>query len=242
MCLGAPRVPAAPLFLPYVEYERAVPVRLSLWPALAALLLAACSARPLETASPAAPIITPPPADLYLLRRGRHTDLIVPVENLDPHLSSLLPDVPGARYLVFGFGDKQYVLAFHQNLWHTLLAPLPGPGLILVTGLKDTPERIYGEDHLLALSATPPQLQGVDAFVWASLAQDPPGVVRPYMPGKLANNVYYASTHTYHGFYTCNTWTADALRAGGLPVRSGGVLFAGQVWDQALDLKARQAP
>jgi hypothetical protein len=200
--------------------------------------LAACSAQPIETAAPPAASITPPPADLYLLRRGRHTDLVLPVEALDAHLSSLLPDVPGARYLVFGFGDRQYVLAFHQNLWHTLLAPLPGAGLILVTGLKDAPQRIYGADHLLELNATPKQLRAIDGFVWDSLTQDPPGAVRPYLPGKLANNVYYASTHTYHGFYTCNTWTAEALRAGGLPVRSAGVLFAGQVWDQAQGLSA----
>jgi hypothetical protein len=51
--------------------------------------------------------------------------------------------------------------------------------------------------------------------------------------GPYPGSLFYASSGTYSGFYTCNTWTADALRVGGLPVSSDGVLFAGQVMDRA---------
>ena len=36
--------------------------------------------------------------------------------------------------------------------------------------------------------------------------------------------------------YTCNTWTAAALRVAGLPVSEAGVIFAGQVLDQVRPL------
>jgi hypothetical protein len=202
------------------------------WLQLSLLCLAACSAAPVETPAPAPRYAASGEASLYVLRRGRHTDLVIPAMRLAGPLSALEAEFPGARYYVFGFGDRQYVLATHQNLLHSLLAPLPGAGLVLVTGLQDAPENVYGADHLAPLKVEPQQLEAVEGFIWDSLRQEPPGTVRPYMPGKLPGNVYYASSHTYWGFYTCNTWTAAALRSGGYPVRSAGVLFAGQVWDQ----------
>jgi hypothetical protein len=203
------------------------------WLALLLLpVLAACSAVPLETSVPPGTRAQRQEANIYVLRRGKHTDLVLPVEVLGEPLATLTRDFPGARYLVFGFGDRQYVLATRKNLWHALLAPLPGPGVMLVTGLQETPEQAYGADHLAPLSVSDAGMRALQAFVWFSLEQRPPGTVRPYLPGKLPGNVYYSATWTYYGFYTCNTWTAEALHTAGLPVRSGGVLFAGQVWEQ----------
>ena len=204
------------------------------WLCCALLLagLSACSAVPVETGTAATTNAPPAPASVYVLRRGRHTDLVLPVEQLDEHLATLTADFAAPRYLVFGFGDRQYMLATHKNAWHAFLAPFPGAGIMLVTGLQETPQQAYGADHLAGLSLSAAQLRELQRFVWDSLEQDPPGAVRPYMPGQLPGNVYYASTLTYHGFYTCNTWTAEALEKTGLPVHSGGVLFAGQVWEQ----------
>ncbi len=198
--------------------------------------LSACSAVPVETGMAATADAPPAPASVYVLRRGRHTDLVLPVAELDQHLSTLTADFAAPRYLVFGFGDRQYMLASHRNIWHALLAPFPGAGVMLVTGLQEAPQRAYGADHLAALSLSAAQLRELQRFVWDSLEQDPPGAVRPYLPGQLPGNVYYSSTRTYWGFYTCNTWTAEALQKAGLPVSSGGVLFAGQVWDQVQGL------
>jgi hypothetical protein len=203
------------------------------WLALLLLMgLAACSAVPLETAVPAGTHAQQAEANLYVLRRGKHTDLVLPVEELGEPLARLTADFPGARYLVFGFGDRQYVLATHKNLWHALLAPLPGPGLMLVTGLQETPQQAYGADHLAPLAVSDAGMRELQGFVWSSLEQDGQGEVHLYLPGKLPGNIYYSATWTYHGFYTCNTWTAEALHKAGLPVHSAGVLFAVQVWDQ----------
>ncbi len=52
---------------------------------------------------------------------------------------------------------------------------------------------------------------------------------------------YYASRGTYDAFDTCNTWTADMLHAGGLPVPTAGVLFVGQIMGIARSISAQQA-
>jgi hypothetical protein len=201
------------------------------------LALAACSADPVETAAPADGQAQGPSASLYVLRRGRHTDVVIEAAQVRGALAQLKKDFPGARYLVFGFGDRQYMLATHKNLGHALLAPFPGAGIMLVAGIKDTPAQVYGADHLAALSLRPAQLDAVEGFIWSSLQPGADGSVSPYLHGTYADNIYYASSKTYYGFYTCNTWTAEALQAGGFPVHSGGVLFSGQVWEQVQTLR-----
>jgi len=57
------------------------------------------------------------------------------------------------------------------------------------------------------------------------------------IPGRLGfdrdpGGIFYAANGTYNATYTCNTWAADALRAGGIPVNSAGVVFAGQLTNQ----------
>ena len=207
-------------------------------PAMLLLCLAACSAVPQETTPAIQRQAAEAATSVYVLRRGRHTDLILPVASLHAPLSAVAADFPGARYLTFGFGDRQYVLALHKNLAHALLAPLPGAGLLLVTGLQGAPSDVYGGEHLIALPLQQEQIDAIGRFVWDSLQQDEKGAVLPYLPGKYPGNVYYPSSKTYYGLYTCNTWTAEGLKSGGLPVSTFGVLLAGQVWDQAQAIAA----
>ena len=196
----------------------------------------------METEAPAAAPAASQSADLYVLRRGKHTDLALPVAQVHGPLAALEQEFPGANYLVFGFGDRQYMLASHKNFFHALLAPFPGAGIMLVSGIGGTPEQVYGADHLAALRLSPAPIDAVESFIWQSFQPDASGVVRPYLPGKYTGNTYYASSKTYDGFYTCNTWTAEGLQAGGLPTHSSGVLFAEQVWDQVAGLKSAGSP
>jgi hypothetical protein len=59
--------------------------------------------------------------------------------------------------------------------------------------------------------------------------------------GHYPGSVFYAARDTYDGLFTCNTWAADTLRTGGLPMPAAGVLFAGQVMSAANRISARQA-
>lgn len=202
------------------------------------LMLAACGAPP-PLPDPGADEAAGPPARIYVLRRGWHTDVVLPVDALRPPLAAITADFPGARYLVFGFGDRHYVLATHKDAGELLLAPLPGAGLILVTGLQQPPAAEFGADRVAPIAISQSQSDAIAGFIWGSLEHDPAGDARPYLAGRYAGNLYYASSERYSGLFTCNTWTARGLRAGGIKVGSFGVLFAGQVWRQA---RARSTP
>jgi hypothetical protein len=175
---------------------------------------------------------------VYVIRRGWHVDVAFDSDDLSAPLASFHAAFPAARYLVFGFGDRHYLL--HKSRLGMALALWPGPGLILVTGLRATPAEAFGETGVIKLSLSRSAANDVQGFVWRSLISHD-GQVAPLQEGPYAGSTYYASTQTYSAFYTCNTWAAQALRAGGLSVRSFGVEFAGELWSQVRRVQKTQA-
>jgi len=205
---------------------------------LLAMALAACA--PVRQAPRAQPEagLRHAQASLYVIQRGWHTDIGFPTAELPPDLAQLGQDLPGARYLIFGFGDRHYVLARDKNFGGMVAALWPGPGLILATGLTAAPERAFGPDQVTRLAVTRAQSEAAAAFVRRSLSTAAGDRPRPYASGPYGGSLFYASSSTYDGWHTCNTWTAEALQAADLPVRSFGVVLASQVWNQARGLAA----
>ncbi len=109
-----------------------------------------------------------------------------------------------------------------------------------MTGVAGTPEQAFGDAGVIRLTLNPSEAGRLEAFVWNSLAATE-GVVRVLGPGPYADSFYYAATARYSGLHTCNTWTAEGLKAAGLPIRSFAVEFSGQVWRQVRRI-AHQRP
>ena len=205
------------------------------------LLLAACSTAP--------PRPVPPhgdrPADssrvIYLIRRKWHVDIGFAAADLQPPLASLRADFPAARYVLFGFGDRHYLLDKDQGLGGMLGALWPGPGLMLVTGLATTLQAAFGDGNVIEIVVTPAQSAAAQAFVWKSLATND-GAVAALRAGPYDGSLYYASSERYSALHTCNTWAAQGLQAAQLPVHSQGIAFAGQLWRQAQRLGSGADP
>ena len=120
-----------------------------------------------------------------------------------------------------------------------LRAAASGPAVMLVIPLEISPEAFFGASNVLVLQAPPRGIQRLSDFLWDYLAVDKEGPLRRISTGPYPQSVFYASTGTYNLGHTCNTWTAEALRAAGLPVNATGVVFAGQVLDQLPPILAR---
>ena len=76
--------------------------------------------------------------------------------------------------------------------------------------------------------------------LWEGLEKHADGSAVRLANGPYVGSMFYASTETYDGFHTCNTWTALVLHDGGLPMNTQ-VLFAGQVMQQVSRIAAMQA-
>lgn len=196
-------------------------------------LLTACHSPPIRHTSEAT-------STIFVVRRTWHIDIGFATADLQPPLRSLLSEFPPASYLEFGFGDRHYLMTRDHGTATLLRALWPGPGLILMTALKATPQKAFGPANVIELRLSPKRSLDLQMFVWRSMTRaDPP--LKPVANGPYPGSVFYAATPRYSGLHTCNTWAAEGLKSAGLPVHSTGVEFAGQVWSQVARI-ARLGP
>ena len=200
---------------------------------LASLLLIGCTAPQ--------PVTTPDDAVVYLIGRGWHTDIGLPVEQISAPLSTLEAGFPGVRFLTFGFGERNFVMNHETSFGAMLKALLPSRSALLMTALGTTPQAAFGARNVVVLRLSRAGLDRIEASIWHELELAPDGKPLQLAEGPYPGSVFYAARSTYDGLYTCNTWTAATLRSGGLPITVDGVLFAGQVMAMVRWIAAHQA-
>lgn len=192
---------------------------------------AACATRPPP------PLATGPASEaVHVVSRDWHSDIGLEVRDLRGRLATLGANWPGARSLVLGFGERGYLLSRDRSLADMAMALLPGPGAMLVTGLSTDPATAFGPEAAIGLRVTPDGMAGLQRYLEDSFEWTDAGDPLRLSDGPYAGAVFYGSAMTYSAGFTCNTWTAEALAQAGLPVRVGGVLFAGQVMAQVRTL------
>ena len=170
---------------------------------------------------------------IYVARSGWHVDVGFATADLTPALDSLVARLPGAQYVLLGFGDRRYVLATHHRGPVLLEALWPGAGVILATGLRATPTAAFGPD-VVSLEISPADAAVAQRAMKHAMTED------DTTPGPYGGSLYFDSPLTYSALYTCNTWAAEILAAAHLPVKTRGVVFAGQVWRQAKKISRQQ--
>jgi len=199
---------------------------------LLALLGCGTATPPLAPARPSAG------ADrLYVIDRGWHTDIGLPVAELDGRLAAVAAAFPGATSLTIGFGDRAYLLDRTSDFLDMLRALLPGRAAMLVTSLRLPPAAAFGADNVVTLAIATPQLDALEGFLAADFATDAAGRPLRLAAGPYPGSLFFASDATYDALHTCNTWTVEALRAAGYPVSSAFVIFAPQAMAAARALQ-----
>jgi uncharacterized protein (TIGR02117 family) len=197
------------------------------------LLAAACSAPTFDA-----------PADdavIYVIERGWHTDIGVPVEEIAGPLGSLEADYPGVTVLVFGFGERQFLVDRKKTFGSMLKALLPSHSALLLTALRASPQAAFGQPNVVVLHVSRASLERIEATIWQEFELSAAGQPMWLAEGPYPGSAFYAAQDTYDAFYTCNTWTAGTLRSGGLPMPVTGVLFSGQVMGMARWIGANHA-
>ncbi|MFZ0018080.1 MAG: DUF2459 domain-containing protein [Acetobacteraceae bacterium] len=193
--------------------------------ALLAGWLAGCAVAP--TAGP----VPRGETTVYVVGRGWHTDIGLPVDEVTGPLASLESDFPGVRFMVFGFGEREYYMRRDEGSGEMLAALLPSKSAILMTALNAPPTEAFADHEVVVLHLPPNDVARIVARLWDGLEKHADGSAVRLANGPYVGSMFYASNETYDGFHTCNTWTALVLRDGGLPMNTH-VLFAGQVMQQ----------
>lgn len=163
---------------------------------------------------------TAPGDVLWVTGPGWHTEIWLRAADLRGPLARLPPLFPGAAALGFGFGKRSFMLAQAGAVEELLLGPVPGAGVVQVKALSVLPPEAWpGQAIALALPAG--GLDRLQGFLADSIAEGESLALR--------GSFFLPAARDYSLAYTCNTWTAEALREAGVPVSPTGILFAFQL-------------
>jgi hypothetical protein len=146
---------------------------------------------------------------------------------------------PGAQCLSFGWGERNYFMAPAPTVGDAMSALFPGPAVLLVTPLYRPPRDSRASAQVFEVGLSMAGLDRLSNYLWGAFEKSGDGSPRRLMAGPGPGSVFYAATGTDSASYTCNTWTAEGLRAGGIPVTPAGVVFASQLTDQLRSLGTR---
>jgi hypothetical protein len=189
------------------------------------LALGACTA--------AVPLPPPGPVAtrLAVVEYGWHTEICARGEDADARIVALAREFADARFLCFGFGERDYMVEHDHGPLTMLSALLPSQATLAMTALRDPPGVAFGAANVAGIGVSRAGVAGFQAFVLGSLRTDAAGAPVRLGEGAAPGIVFFAAAASYDGLHTCNTWTGDALRSAGVPV-DDGALFAGDVMRQ----------
>jgi uncharacterized protein (TIGR02117 family) len=176
---------------------------------------------------------------IYLIAAGWHTEIALAVHAMHDPLRAVTPDFPGAQYLSFGWGERNYYMARAPTAGDAMSALFPGPAVLLVTPLYRPPRESRANAQVFELNLSTAGLDRLSSHLWAAFEKSGDGTPRRLAAGPEAGSVFYAATGTYSATYTCNTWTAEGLRIAGVPVTPAGVVFVSELTDQLRTSSAR---
>lgn len=161
---------------------------------------------------------------VYLYSNGVHTDLVLPVRNreIDWSREIKFTNTPGKdsamQYIAFGWGDKGFYMdtpTWAQLKVSTAVEAGLGLGGTAIHATYYKQMRVGADCKKLMLSRN--QYQRLVKYIQGSFRLDANG---HYMNIKTKDNygrddAFYQARGRYTIFYTCNTWTNEALKVCG---------------------------
>lgn len=160
--------------------------------------------------------------ELWIKSNGVHLDLILPIKNKYLNWDSVLT-VPEnikehVKYVGFGWGDKEFYTTTPE--WSDLKFSTAFNALFLRTkgALHVTYySSLFENDQSIKIKISKKQFTTIQSFIYQSfvLKDHTAVLIEEITYGRYDR--FYDANYAYTLFYTCNTWTNEALKKADLP-------------------------
>lgn len=163
---------------------------------------------------------------------GWHTSIVLAVQDIEPSLH-LYEAAGDASYVEVGWGDESYYQATRTTSLMGMKALFwPTDSVLHVVLLDKDPAGSFPDAQIVALELSEDGFDRLAEFIDSSFAVDEKGRLIRLGSGLYGNSYFYRAEGTFYFFRTCNTWTADVIRASGYPITAFSVVSADHVMKQ----------
>jgi uncharacterized protein (TIGR02117 family) len=181
------------------------------------------------------PFAQPAPGEtgkrVFIVNYGWHTGIAVGKADIPPGLWPEAGDLPGDS-LEIGWGDRDFYQSADAGIGLAIKAAFFSGGSVLhVTGFDGAVGDYFRGAEIYELTVSAEGYRRLIQFVSDSFLR--PKTLVESRQGLYPNSRFYPARGKFHLFRNCNTWVAEALEAGGLPVNPSTVITAGNLFSQA---------
>lgn len=173
---------------------------------------------------------------VYVVNQDIHTDFLMPKNQLMDSVLKSLKIFGNYTYIEIGWGDAEYYMSDEFDLIIAAKALITLTGSVLrMESFKNKFEQIIPRyNFVIELKLSREQYLSFLNYINNSLAKN---IKNQYVIPKTANNGdvrFFRSGLTYTIMHTCNSWTANAIRASGLEFPTCMMLMTEQIYREVL--------
>jgi uncharacterized protein (TIGR02117 family) len=177
---------------------------------------------------------------IYIVKHTWHTGIIFSRSEANLYLTALAHEYLNTSYLEVGWGDLDFYTADRGNMFLALKAVLwPTKSALCVVGFNKHPYLVFGEDRVVQVIISDKGFINLIRHINGSFALGIDSLNIKLDTVAHGPSRFYLSREKYHGFKTCNVWTAKAVRKTGFPITPFYALRAKNVISQIRRYKRR---
>ncbi|MBX3044060.1 MAG: DUF2459 domain-containing protein [Candidatus Kapabacteria bacterium] len=169
---------------------------------------------------------------VYVVHVGLHTDFVIPKNLVTDSALKALRIFDDYQYVEIGWGDAEFYMndGFDLMLAAKALLSLTGSVMRIEAFPKITSKIFERYKFIVELNMNYNQYHSFLKFIDSKLARNNSNQFIIAKSAKNGNVRYFRSNLNYHLFYTCNTWTAEAIKSAGYDFSIFMVLTAEQLY------------
>ncbi len=166
------------------------------------------------------------PGPVWVLSNGFHSAIALRKSDAGPLLRKSIPD-PAAKWVMIGWGDREFFMARRPNLWTTAKAALwPTDSALHVIPLRKPPEAVYRRSDIVRLKLSPANLARIRDYLDKQFAKDRKGSPVFLRKGFSERSAFFLGSEKFYFPKMCNWWVAEGLQEAGVPVSRVGLITA----------------
>ena len=170
---------------------------------------------------------------IYVVNHGWHTGIIIDRQQAESRLVALKSDFLRDRYLEIGWGDAEFYQSGGNNSSYGFSALFwPTDSVMHVVGFSKAPKMNFLFNELIELKISETGFRNLLEFINNSFTLSDKGIPLKITSGLYGRSWFFKSTHSYHMFFTCNHWSAEAIRKTGFPISTFYAVTAGNIMFQ----------